>query len=209
MTSLPVVPARRTTDRWRTLSGGGISYASTLPGISWTKCSGIMFNLDWILWGVCVVPDETLQVSKSDYLIMIKNASDSCSWASHCHGDDPALTSETSNCRIPRGSSFSWIVTSATSMPGLFTVGCPVPIDPPTSSTPVIFTRKLSASSGMSSLENTHTKKYALSLSIVEAHLECMVCWYGHIHAECGQCQVGSTTRTSLRWILRWKSIKF
>lgn len=63
------------------------------------------------------------------------------------------LTSETLNWRIPRGSSFSGIVISATSIPGLFTLGCPAPTDPLTSSTLVIFTRKLSASSGISSLE--------------------------------------------------------
>lgn len=62
------------------------------------------------------------------------------------------LTLDALNCRIPRGSSFSLMVTSATSMPGLFTLGCPAPADPCISSTPVIFTRKVSASSGMSSL---------------------------------------------------------
>lgn len=75
-----------------------------------------------------------------------------------CHAHLPVmsyahLTSETLNWRIPRGSSFSGIVISATSIPGLFTLGCPAPTDPLTSSTLVIFTRKLSASSGISSLE--------------------------------------------------------
>lgn len=73
------------------------------------------------------------------------------------------LTSETLNWRIPRGSSFSGIVISATSIPGLFTLGCPAPTDSLTSSTLVMFTRKLSASSGISSLEKQmHTWKHEI-----------------------------------------------
>lgn len=70
-----------------------------------------------------------------------------------------ALTLDTLNCKTPRGSSLSWMVTSATSMPGLFKLGWPAPTEPPTSSTLVMFTRKLSASSGVSSLIKKRKKK--------------------------------------------------